>query len=576
MDEQRRDRRWAWGVAALALVLTCIPLLYGFWQEGTRADHGWFTTFTYNGPDHAVYLSWMRQASEGRFFEQNQFTTEPQLGLKFNLFWLAVGGLAGLLHLPLLVACHVARLVMGLVFLRVLWWFLEETLTRSPVRRAAYLMACFASGLGWLFWVWPNESTGLSVDLWQPEAITFLCLYWSAFYPVALALMVGLLGFLWKAEQTGSWRYAACAGGCGLLLGNIHTYDVLAAGSAWTLFLLGRGVFHGRWDKGAWGRACLAGALTAVSTAYTAWLLLADPVFQKRAAVPTLAPSPHIYLLGFGLPLVLAVAALVLLARPRARGEGLAGQVSSALRENAALLLGGWMVVNVALAYLPVTFQRKLIMGAHIPMAILAGVLFCVLVQRWTDWRRTLLLSLAVPALVLSHVVFFNHTAETLTRNRSPKGPERWYLYTGERDALRWIEAHAEPGAVIQPIPWVHIDEGKLSALDMTLAVLTPGLTGHAVDMGHRGETPDCGSRAALWLRFLDARVSDEWRKDLLRRSGVRYIIFSQKHDETGDPRIEAGFLAAFRLAAPAFLKHVVEASNADADVYEVPPEAGR
>jgi hypothetical protein len=223
-----------------------------------------------------------------------------------------------------------------------------------------------------------------------------------------------------------------------------------------------------------------------------------------------------------------------------------------------------------------VAFQRKLIMGTHLPMAILAGVLLWALFQRASGWRRTLLLSLAVPALVLSHAVFFCRDVEALGRNRSNIRPERWYLYTGERDALRWIEARAEPGAVIQPLPWACVEEGKLAAMDMTLAALTPGLTGHPVDMGHEGETPDCGPRAALWLRFLDARTSEEWRKDLLRRTGVRYVIFSQKHDETGDPRIEMGFLSAFRRAPPAFLKRMEEASNADADVYEVPPEALR
>jgi hypothetical protein len=62
----------------------------------------------------------------------------------------------------------------------------------------------------------------------------------------------------------------------------------------------------------------------------------------------------------------------------------------------------------------------------------------------------------------------------------------------------------------------------------------------------------------------------DEWRRGLLRTSGVRYLIFSQKRSETRDDAI-AGVLDRSPIGSPPFyLRRVDAACNEDADVWEV------
>src|SRR5437763_10668787 len=102
----------------------------------------------------------------------------------------------------------------------------------------------------------------------------------------------------------------------------------------------------------------------------------------------------------------------------------------------------------------------------------------------------------------------------------------------GEAAALCWIRDHASGGVPIQPMPWVTLNpaNGRVGFFDNTVACFTPGLTGHPVHAGHWGETPDFGSTMNLWATFIRPETPDDWRRDLLRATGVRYILFTQKH----------------------------------------------
>src|SRR5207248_10882570 len=93
------------------------------------------------------------------------------------------------------------------------------------------------------------------------------------------------------------------------------------------------------------------------------WFYRREPVFPHRLAIETLSPPFRLYLKGYGLLLPLAAYGLLALLRSR----GVRAQPH-------ALLLPVWVVAGFAIAYLPVPFQRKLVMGLHFPLALLAGL----------------------------------------------------------------------------------------------------------------------------------------------------------------------------------------------------------
>src|SRR5438093_3035329 len=96
----KMERRFAFAVAVVVMALTCLPYVYGYRASGTRPELGVYSWSTFYMTDDWVYLSWLRQARDGHLFQLNLFTTEPQVGHQFNLFFLALGNVARLAGLP--------------------------------------------------------------------------------------------------------------------------------------------------------------------------------------------------------------------------------------------------------------------------------------------------------------------------------------------------------------------------------------------------------------------------------------------------------------------------------------------
>jgi hypothetical protein len=621
-ENPAKGRRWALLVALGAMALTLIPYLFGFSLRGARPALGWYSWLGYNLDDTGVYLSWMRQAADGHFFQRNLFTTQPQLGHQFSVFFLLLGNIARFLHLPLIFVYQAARLILGVAFLRVVWWLLELLLKSPGARRIAFLVVCFSTGLGWLPGQWRQSGIMSPVDVWQPEAITYLCLYLSPLFLVSLLLMVGIVGWLVVAMREHSFRAALYAGFCGLILGNIHTYDVITLCAVWSVYLVARTILHRKFDAPAWGYSLVAGALTAISSGYMLYLVKTEDVFAKRVAVQTLSPEFKLYALGYGLVFLLAIVAAVGVVRwvLKRGNEGDSSTDQPIQDSDSALLLLVWAVVNLGIAYLPVSFNRKMLMGEHIPLAILCGIALwqyravwrkawwamvalavalptalliahapavpaihfipALLVlgvvagvyrKRKGDWQMSAGLAGIVMLLSLTNLLFMARDMENFLFNQGQSHIQRAYLYEGEVAALSWIKEHAPADAAIQPLPWIRLQpDRRIGFFDTSVAVFTPGLTGHPVHAGHWGETPDFGATMAKWVHFLKPNTPDEERVALLRETGVRYILFTQKHDETNDPETENGLLTLFRTNPPRYLQLVPEASNADADVYEI------
>ncbi len=633
-DRSFWGRRWVVVVFSLAVMAaTCVPYLYGWHLEGSDPDHGWYSGFTCNVSDKCVYMAWMTRAAEGHFFERNLFTTAPQTERKFNVLFFAMGFLGGQLHIPAPLTYHIVRVISGVGLLLAIWWLLGVMRATLRVRWASLLIVAFSSGLGWLF-----RRVPLAIapsDLFQPEGYTFMCLYWSPLFVISLLLMVGAIGFLLLAEQRQAWRYAVYAGLCVLVLGDIHTYDLVSPAAAWMIFLLARCAIRrkiGPADLRSLGRVAIVGGCAAVSGGYIYYVLQTDQAFAARAAVETPSPAILAYVTGYGLTLVLALAAVVLAARQLLRRdeeavEPLNSEVSPVAALPVAIagpkkdgsraadfqagmgidpqgfgLMLVWMASSFAAAYLPLPFQRKLIMGVHVPLSILAGVTVAYWLRNRTGWRWALPLLVTVAILAPTNVYCLYRDVLDLRGNRTTYNTIRPYLRQGEVQAMEWLRKNAPQDAVIQPLPWVEavkkdqvtIRDGGLVdrrgrrivqalgvvsyrqegfyncvVFDTSPACYTPWLTGHTVLCGHSGESTHYFEQLDLWGFAVTGAHPQETSREVVS-SGVRYVLFGQKHDQTGSPVTEEVVLKAFRQNPPSYLKLIPEASNADADVYEV------
>ncbi|HEX3000091.1 MAG TPA: hypothetical protein VHR86_07635, partial [Armatimonadota bacterium] len=143
----RAEWRWAASAAAIIVLLSCFPYLFGWWLR--PAD---FMGHVYNADDACVHLSWMRQAAEGRWLFSDRFTAETQQPQFFHLFFLLLGKIAGWFggsYRVLLVVYHLARIVCGWALLLVCYLLAALVFRERETRRLALLIVGLSSGMGW-------------------------------------------------------------------------------------------------------------------------------------------------------------------------------------------------------------------------------------------------------------------------------------------------------------------------------------------------------------------------------------------------------------------------------------------
>jgi hypothetical protein len=551
-----------------------VPYLLGY--SFSYGRH--FMWLGYNLDDSCVYLSWLRQAADGSHRALNMFTTEAQHGMAANPLFLVLGISARLLHLPLIAVWHGSRLLFGGWLLAIVWRIIVRSTDSTRSQKLAFLFVCFGSGLGWIPGLWPSPGP---IDLWQPEAITFLSLYLSPLFCFSLALQaLSVLQFA-RAVETGKFKYAAFAGLTVFVLGLTHTYDVITMLTVFGAFALASTLMRStNHTSKVWIYFAIVAIIAAPAVLYIYHELQTENVFHLRMEVKTASGPIWQLVMGYGLLLAGAIYAAIDIVRASFPIPNT--QYPTPLSVNLhRLMLVVWMIANIAVSYLPVNqfpFQRKMLQGAHIPIAILAGFGFARLLGRIrildVAWKFRVAASAITVLLSLSNTVFAQRDVESFEQNLiQTTHMHRPYISQGELDALSWIENHTPPGTPIQPLPWLAMSGPHFRPIDMTLACFTPGLIDRPVYCGHWGETPDYPAKLAEIDRLaLPApMMSDDARIALLEKMKVQYIVFSQKQSEETDLGKDADkLLPMFRgnLPLPNYLVKVY--ANLEADVYKV------
>src|SRR6266567_9195271 len=131
---------------ALAIV-TALPYLYGYLAQ----PHGQvFMGFFYLGDDANTYLAKMRQGWEGAWAWQNRYTTESSPTAYLFMFWILLGHAAAVLHLPLIVTFHLARIAAAFALTGAAWLFISHFIEDRVARRFAFFFVAFGLGLGYV------------------------------------------------------------------------------------------------------------------------------------------------------------------------------------------------------------------------------------------------------------------------------------------------------------------------------------------------------------------------------------------------------------------------------------------
>jgi hypothetical protein len=491
----RRELLLAVGWGLVVFAVTLVPYVVAYVTAPAGKD---FNGFFYLGDDAATYIAKMRQGMDGAWGWSDPYistpTAQPVLLFLFYILW---GKVAGLLHVSLFAAYHLARLSSAVALVYAARRLAAAALPPGRARVVAVVLAVAGAGAGYILAV-VSGLTGLTEVLGQPlDALDLHLPELSGFYSVLaiphfgwaaalLALALERLMATATAPNVGATARAALAAATAmLLLCLIHPQmlfilaPLAAAHLAFT-----------RAPLRAWVGAGLTFLACVPLLLYFLRVLTDDPVIQQWSSQwRHQAPGFVAFIFGLGVPLGLAVYAVI---AERAR-------LTPAQRT-----LAVWVVLVILLLYLPnpVNIQRRLIDGIYLPIAMLAALGIDMLARRRATRRaRARLATYAVAASMMSSLVVV-----AIGMSGALTAKDFLYIDHSEVAALDWLSG--QRGSGTPPAVLSHPDTG----------LHVPELSGLRVYAGHYSETLDSTNRAR--------RARDE-----MRAGGAELVAFMRAND---------------------------------------------
>jgi hypothetical protein len=483
----KQEKRWALRWAVVVVLLTCLPYVLAWQLAPQGTQYTWLLVNHYDGES---YYAKMQQGARGDWLFHLAFTPEPHQGAFIFTFYLALGHLASALRLPIPLIYHLARIAAGLFLLLVAYRFLARFSERLLTRRVAFLLLGFSAGLGWLF-----APLGVTLaDIWVVEGFTFLSILANPHFPLAIGLMLLLLGSVLDAMQ-GSRQPARLLGvaALGLVLAVVQPFAVpivvVVAGAYLGLTILR--------DRRLPSDGLLVTGFAALGAApvmlYDLYVYRTNPALAAWSAQNVTASlPPWDYALGYGLVLLLAMPGIAVALRRRRTTD---------------LFLLAWLGSAAILLYVPFALQRRFITGLHVPLVLLATIgMEQVLWPRLAARRRT-----TVSGLVVGFSTLTNLFVPLVAVLGVAQGGNPLVMSDDGAAAYAWLAENTDwTDTVLAPV-----ESGQF----------VPAWAGNRVVYGHPFETIDAESKRFEVERFYRHDATSDEREALLERYDVRLVL---------------------------------------------------
>lgn len=496
--------------AALVLIaVTTLPLVYGYI---IKPEDKFFPAIHSTGAgDFSVYYSYIGQAKEGQLIFNDLFTSEEHSPFIFNPFWLIVGLSARLFGLSAIAAYQISRILLIIVFCFVLYFFMSYFIKEIKFRRLGYFFMVFASGLGGYFIplirnIYHNQISlkNYPMDLWVSEGYSFLTLYHSPHFILATILIISALFLMYYSFLKGKWIYTLLAGLMAGFLIFFHPFHFPTLLAVPLAYIFVRSFKNGKIRVDYFKKYLVFVFFMLPASLYHFLILIYNPVAAGRAELNVcLTPYWWVVVISYGLILPFALWGLI---KKRKSGR--------------FVFIATWALVQFALIFSPLDFQRRMTQGLQIPLALLAfwglyafyeSVNKKIQIKRW----------LSGPLIILIMILFFGFSnlyvlAEDLilySDSKYRKEPEYIYLDQAYNEAFSWLAERTAKQAVILGD---HIPSHFASGFALKISYLS-----------HWAETLDFWEKRDKFLKFFQTETDEQWRRDFLAKEGIDYLLYT-------------------------------------------------
>lgn len=510
--------RWVITLSLLLIVAAFSPYLWVIFVGAT--DTQWhFMGVLHSYQSGAVHLAAMFQGAEGQWLTHFLHTPEPHDGVFFDMIYTFLGQISGVIRLPSTTIFHLARAAASLFMYMALYQLAASIWMRLRTRRIFFVLVVVSGGFGWI--LGPLTETVTYLDLSMPLVYPFQTTLIDIHTPATIGFMALIASVLIPVFRPGETEMPGVAnGGVWLFLLSLVLMFVEPLALVPLIITTIVYVLSAWYQKrtlpvreATW--LLWFGVPALPMTVYYVALLTYNPVgseiwFQIH---DTPTPSLFIFLLSFGLTLVLALPGLARAAR-RFEADG-----------DRFMLV--WLVTILLLVYLPTRAQLSFTIGLMMPVAYFAtrsleDFWFNYIARRW---RYRVLVGL-LPLLAASHL-FVLYLPLRPIASGDLNNASGLVLQRDYGRVFDWLRVRVEDGDVVLAAPttalWLPVRSGARVVYGHPDLTLSPSQKRRAViDWYSQQNTDSCQP-------LLDGAYSD------YGNYRVRYVVFGPQERSLGD-----------------------------------------
>ena len=446
------------------LLILIVPYVISYLMTGNGYQ---FNGFLVNPTDGHSYLAKMQLGRSGEWLFRLPYTSKPGDGVFLFTYYIVLGHIAGLLHLPSIIIFHVARIINSAFLFFVLTKYVKIYIKEKWTLYSIGLL-CFGSGLGWLVLLFGYVNSDFNI----PELYPFLSCLTNPHFPLAIGLMLIILDRSRDLRLVNIFITSMLS----ILLLIIQPFCMVIILGILSISILVA------LRENLRAKVIQLFALAVPSIAFGLYLTM---IIKNNPALSSwnsqnLTPSPPIWDLLIALSPIILPAIYGIISVIRAK-------------EKAYYPLVIWTLLVILLAYIPLNLQRRFLIGLYIPVTLLGIKGIILFAENMRGKIKNIVFSAAIP----SNIILIALSISAVTQN-NPNLVMRDSL----SDGLQWINSYVLDGSIILTSPQI--------------GLYIPAYTNQRVIYGHPYETANAKLNQANAEAFFSRMDKSEQQKYLI------------------------------------------------------------
>ncbi len=499
---QKKEQRFVIICSLVLILLIYLPAIIG--NFSTPDDKSFVYMAMTDHHDSNSYFSWIKQAQEGKLLFKDKFTSEYTKNLIFHPVFLFIGQVSNVFKIPVIYLWFTMIITANIFLLFTIYLFCSFFLKITYHRIIAFLLAITSSGFSWFLGYF-------SADSYLSEISVFRILNRPFIVAFALGLMLWFFIFaLMSLKYKNPYKYALLAGLAGFLLSLIHPYDIVTV-----FFVLASYIIYKGHIKQNFNKLLLIFVPAIFPIMYDLIIEKIDWVIGEHNKVSIGAETSFFSIIfSFGLVFILALPAIYIILKEK--------------KKNLYFIVF-WAISSFIVIYLPFSFQWRLILGAQIPLVILATYFILYIFEKYFKNNDIDIYSFSYIKLftVFLLMIFIFISSLTTISQYS-------YYFKGMLDKKYpyYIDK-----SIMKAISWLdnNTDNNDIIFSSNETGNFIPGRSGNTVYLGHWAQTIDYLNKLNIAKSIFSGTYTHKELDNFFHQNNIRYILYSNFERELGE-----------------------------------------